>query len=226
MKRIRVAFTVAGLLVGATALLVAAAGASQASWVGSHCSPSHSSDSIFQRKTSQSYAAVAVGEGYEWGGGCWNDNDRDDTPGAPDSGGEGPDCSGFTFKTWELKNSYGTSGGEYWDKLENIHGPYVAADFHSTASSDPFHNITKSDTSMQYMDAFASTTHVAMKSSTSDSSSNSDYVYEAKADSSGTGLFYEGYMGSSSYTAAAREGWTADCYPNCGFAHETAILLP
>ena len=47
---------------------------------------------------------VAVGEGYEWGGGCWNDNNRDDTPGQPDSNGEGPDCSGFVFKTWELRS--------------------------------------------------------------------------------------------------------------------------
>ena len=52
-------------------------------------------------------AAVALRgrhEGYQWGGGCWNDNDRDDSPGDPHenpaTGGEGGDCSGFTFKVW------------------------------------------------------------------------------------------------------------------------------
>ena len=41
-------------------------------------------------------------EGYQWAGGCWNDNDVDDSPGDPtedpNTGGEGGDCSGFTFK--------------------------------------------------------------------------------------------------------------------------------
>jgi len=208
------------------AIVIGTASASRASWVSNNCSPYHFSDSVFQRKTSQSYAAVAAGEGYEWGGGCWNDNNRDDTPGAPDSNGEGPDCSGLVFKTWELKNSYGTSGGEYWDKLENVHGPYVAADFSSPTSSMPFHSITKSVSSMQYMDAFASSGHVALLSSKTDSSSSSDYVYEAKSDSSGTGLNYEGYMGNSSYKAAAREDWTADCYPNCGSPTGPDITFP
>jgi hypothetical protein len=31
---------------------------------------------------------------------CLNNNDRDDTPNAPDSNGEGPDCSGLVFKSW------------------------------------------------------------------------------------------------------------------------------
>jgi hypothetical protein len=224
MKRM---FSVGGLAVmaaAAIAIVVGTASASQASWVSNHCSPNHFSDSIFQRKTSQSYAAVAVHEGYEWGGGCWNDNNVDDTPNAPDSGGEGPDCSGFVFKTWELKNSMGVSGGEYWDKLENVHGPYVSNDFHSPVSSDPFGAVSKS--SMQYMDAFAKNGHVAMLSSVADSSANYDWVYEALGDSSGTGLNYEGYRGSTSYTGAKREGWTADCYPNCGLQTTGDVVLP
>lgn len=225
MKRIRTLSTLGAVVLGAAAIVLTTAGASQASWVSNNCSPYHFSDSIFQRKTSQSYAAVAVGEGYEWGGGCWNDNNKDDTPNAPDSSGEGPDCSGYVFKTWELKNSYGASGGEYWDKLENVHGPYTAASFHSATSSAPFHNITKSDGSMQYMDAFASTTHMGMLASKAHASANGDWIYEAKADSIGTQLADEAYMGNSSYTAAAREGWTADCYPNCGLAAQEDLVL-
>ena len=224
MKRL---CTVSGLAIvgfASIAIVIGSASASRASWVSNNCSPYHFSDSIFQRKTSQSYAAVAVGEGYEWGSGCWNDNNRDDTPGAPDSNGEGPDCSGLVFKTWELKNSYGASGGEYWDKLENVHGPYASNDFHSPTSSDPFGSVSKS--SMQYMDAFAKNGHVALLSSQADSSSSSDWVYEALGDTAGTGLNFEGYRGSSSYTGAKREGWTADCYPNCGAAVASDIVLP
>jgi hypothetical protein len=225
MKRL---FTMAGVvsvLVAASAILVLTAGPSQASWAGDRCSPSHYLDSIFQRKTSQSYAAAALHEGYEWGGGCWNNNDRDDTPSAPDSGGEGPDCSGFVFKTWELVYSSGASGGEYWDRMENVHGPYASYDYHSPVSSDPFHAISKSHTTMVYMDAFAKDGHVAMLASKASGSSNSDYVYEAYSDVSGVGLNLRGYRGISGYSGTRREGWTADCYPNCAMPQQPNVVI-
>jgi hypothetical protein len=224
MKRLISVGGMAVMLTAAAALIVGTASPSQASWAGNNCAKNRFDDPIYQRKTSQSYAAVAVGEGYEWGGGCWNDNNRDDTPGAPDSGGEGPDCSGFTFKSWEMKNATGGAGGEWYDKLEDIHGPYSSYDFHSPVSSDPFSTVSKS--SMQYMDAFAKDGHVAMLSSKVDSSSSSDWVYEALGDSSGTDLNFEGYRGSSSYSGVKREGWTADCYPNCGVAAVADVVLP
>jgi hypothetical protein len=224
MRRLVTVGSIAGIVVGASLFVVLTASASQASWVSTNCSPSHFSDSVWQRKTSQTYAAVADNEGYEWGGGCWNDNNRDDTPNAPDSNGEGPDCSGYVFKTWELKNSYGASGGEYWDKLENIHGPYTSDDFHSPAASAPFGSVAKS--SMQYMDAFAKNGHVALLSSQTDSNANYDYVYEAYSDDSGTDLNWEGYRGDKNYTGVRREGWTADCYPNCGLGDASDVMLP
>ena len=50
------------------------------------------------------YAEIGAHEGYQWGGGCWNDNNRDDARGDPtedaSTRGEGGDCSGFTFKSW------------------------------------------------------------------------------------------------------------------------------
>src|SRR5205814_1191132 len=71
-----------------------------ASWVSDHCSSDNAWDSHYRRKDAKAYADVAIGEGYEWGGGCWNDDNKDDTPNAPDSNGEGPDCSGLVFKSW------------------------------------------------------------------------------------------------------------------------------
>lgn len=207
----RLCLSVAALVIATPALLLRAAAPSLASWTSTNCSPYHYADSIFQRKTSQSYASVADNEGYEWGGGCWNNNNVDDTPNAPDSGGEGPDCSGYTFKSWELPST--GNGGEYWDKLENVHGPYASYDFHSPVGTDPFYAVAKS--SMVYMDAFAKDGHVAMLSSKADSSSNYAYVWEAYGDASGTDENYRDYPSNSLYTGARRENWTADCYPNC-----------
>src|SRR5262249_23218333 len=53
--------------------------------------------SYITRDGSATVALRARYEGYQWGGGCWNDNDRDDSPGDPHedpaTGGEGGDCS-------------------------------------------------------------------------------------------------------------------------------------
>ena len=60
--------------------------------------------SYITRDGSATVALRARYEGYQWAGGCWNDNDRDDSPNDPKedpaTGGEGGDCSGFTFKVW------------------------------------------------------------------------------------------------------------------------------
>ena len=76
------------------ALLVIPVGPALATWVGTNCTGTHVDDHYVKRSEAQAYSAAASGEGYEWGGGCWNNNDKDDTPGAPDSSGEGADCSG------------------------------------------------------------------------------------------------------------------------------------
>ena len=51
------------------------------------------------RGESRNYAYSAAAEGYQWGGGCWNTNGYDDSPGDPPENpytlGEGPDCSGL-----------------------------------------------------------------------------------------------------------------------------------
>ncbi len=60
--------------------------------------------SVITRDGSAAVALRARHEGYQWGGGCWDDDDRDDSPNDPHedpaTGGEGGDCSGFTFKVW------------------------------------------------------------------------------------------------------------------------------
>ena len=204
------------------------AGPARASFVSNNCRTNHASDYHHRRKDALAYAVVAKGEGYEWGGGCWNDNNRDDTPNAPDSNGEGPDCSGLTFKSWELRKP-GDNGYTYYDKLENVHGPYTTYDYHSPVSTDPFIKLPdKSRNRTIYMDAFAKNGHVGLLSNRVSPSSNTDYIIEAKGDASGTGEWLETYRYDSSYVGVRRKNWTPDCYPQCqmGASQPRAVTVP
>ena len=204
------------------------AGPARASFVSNNCRTNHASDDHHRRKDALAYAIVAKGEGYEWGGGCWNDNNRDDTPNVPDSNGEGPDCSGLTFKSWELRKP-GDNRYTYYDKLENVHGPYTTYDYHSPASTYPFIKLRdKSRYTTIYMDAFAKNGHVGLLSNRVSPSSNTDYIIEAKGDASGTGEWLETYRYDSSYVGVRRKNWTPDCYPQCqmGASQPRAVTVP
>jgi hypothetical protein len=198
-----------------------------ASWSSNHCDGTHYDDYYVKRAEAQSYAAAAAEEGYEWGGGCWNNNNQDDTPGAPDSGGEGPDCSGFTFKAWELRNGFGKHGFEKWERLYEIHGPWTTYDFHSPGSDDPFDKLSNKnvDTTI-YMDAFAKDGHVAMIYIDGDSPFGLDLMIEALGDEPGTGKFYESYRSQSEYVGVRREDWTDDCWPSCLHPAPSVVVVP
>jgi len=216
---------VGGLVAGATIGLLAAqvlvwsgGGAGAATWADANCSGSGWSVGTWRRADAQSYAQRADREGYEWGGGCYKLNDRDDTPGVPDSSGEGADCSGFTFKSWALRNSYGASGFWYWQHEKNVHGPYSTADLYAPPSTAPFRTLPdKSYATTAYMDAFVYRTsaggHIGMIYQ--EGSSGSDYIVEAKSDDVGTRIAYTTYRSQSAYRAIQRRDWTPDCYPKC-----------
>jgi hypothetical protein len=217
--------TVVLLAVGLT--VSSTASPARASWVSEHCDGTHFGDVYVKRSEAQAYASVANDEGYEWGGGCWNDNDKDDTPNAPDSNGEGADCSGLTFKTWELENKYGKAGFEYWERLYNVHGPYTSYDYHAPTSSAPFYKLAnkKVETTI-YMDAFAKEGHIGMLYVDSGSPDGLDLIIEALGDSSGMGKFYENYRNESEYVAIRREDWTDDCFPNCSSGPSVPVPVP
>jgi hypothetical protein len=200
MRRLLTALLMAAM---AGTLLAATAAPSSASWVSTNCTKGSSGDDHVRRKDAQAYAAVAFGEGYEWGGGCWNDNDKDDTP-------------GHVFKSWELKNSVGADGFTFWDKLKNMHGPYTSTSFHGPASGWPFYKLPdKNRSTTLYMDAFAKAGHIGMLYTSSNPSSNTDWIAEALGDSPGTDENEQGYRYDAEYVAVRRYDWTADCYPNC-----------
>src|SRR5205823_9426203 len=195
------------------------------SGVWNQCTNYAHSKAVDHRKDARAYDDIALKEGYEWGGGCWNNNNVDDTPGQPDSSGEGPDCSGLVFKAWGLKNSFGASGVMYWDPLMNIHGPYTSYSFHGagTTTNLPFFRISKS--SAIYMDAFSRDSHVGLMYSAAPTSSGTYWFAEAKGDAYGTNLFDESWMADSAYVAVRRKGWTPDCYPTCQRAVEQNVVV-
>ena len=115
LRRFVVAFAVAFALAGA-----GTASAYHTNWIAQNCNwAAPTPTSYITRDGSITVALYARNEGYQWGGGCWNDNDVDDSPGDPkadpNTGGEGPDCSGFTFKVWrEAENESSTAFHQWW----------------------------------------------------------------------------------------------------------------
>jgi hypothetical protein len=164
--------------------------------------------SYITRDGSTTVALRARYEGYQWAGGCWNDNDRDDSPGDPtedaSTGGEGPDCSGFTFKVWREPLSESSSAFDQWNMLRFVHGPYTAARF---KRGDGAPNTTISKSSAIRMDAFASDGHIGLVYAAN--TDGSDQIIEAKGEAYGVNIWTRTYRGNSSYGAVRRIGWSS-----------------
>lgn len=163
--------------------------------------------SYITRDGSTTVALRARYEGYQWGGGCWNDNNRDDSPGdpmgTPGTGGEGPDCSGLAFKVWRESESTSNAGFYQWGLLRFVHGPYTAQSFKNGAGAP---NVTLAKSSAIRMDAFASDGHIGLVYAKN--ADGSDQIIEAKGEAYGTNIWTRTYRGSSSYGGVRRVGWS------------------
>jgi hypothetical protein len=203
MRRFIVAFGVAFLVAGA-----GTASAYHTQWVAQNCNwAAPTPTSYITRDGSITVAHYARNEGYQWGGGCWNDNDVDDSPGDPkgdqNTGGEGPDCSGFTFKVWrEAENESSTAFHQWW-RLRYIHGPYTAARF-MRAEGAPNYPLSKS--AAIKMDAYAKETHIGMIYATN--ADGTDLIIEALGEAYGTNIWTRAYRGNSLYSGVRRLGWS------------------
>ena len=164
--------------------------------------------SYITRDGSITVALRARYEGYQWAGGCWNDNDRDDSPGDPtedpNTGGEGGDCSGFTFKVWRESTSTSDARFYQWNMLRFVHGPYTASAF---KNGDGAPNVTYAKSALIKMDALASTSHIGMIYAKN--ADGSDQIIEAKGEAYGTNIWTRTYRGDSSYSGARRTGWSS-----------------
>ena len=159
------------------------------------------------RADARDYAYVAAAEGYQWGGGCWNGNNVDDSPGDPPADpntlGEGGDCSGFTFKSWWERAETGDPWFRYHTWMQNVHGPYTAADFKAGAGAA---NTTVAKANTTYMDAFAASDHIGMIY-WENTAYNQDRIIEAKCEACGTGTWPRTYRGNPDYSGVRRLYW-------------------
>ena len=200
------------VVVAAVTCALAAAGCSLAyhtRFVATSCNTNPPQfTSYFTRDGSMTVALYAQREGYQWGGGCWNDNDVDDSPGDPtgdpNTGGEGPDCSGFTFKVWRESLNESDAGAYQWNKLRAVHGPYTAVRF---KNGDGAANVTYGKTGLIRMDGLASSTHIGLIYAPN--ADGTDQIVEAKGEAYGTGVWTRTYRGESSYGGVRRLGWDA-----------------
>ena len=208
VTRTRLAFAIAF----AIALGLSSASASLAyhtAFIRTYCNygaPTYTS--YFTRDGSATVAFRATKEGYQWGGGCWNNNDVDDSPGDPmsdpNTGGEGPDCSGLVFKVWrESQNTSDRSAWE-WNMLRFVHGPYAANDFRLGAGEP---NVTYYKAGAIRMDAFANTMHIGLV--WAPNPDGTDQIVEAKGEAYGTNIWTRGYRTAPVYGGVRRLGWNA-----------------
>ena len=196
----------------ATMLLLAFAGTAagyHTRFVAENCNDAAPTPtSYITRDGSAAVALRARYEGYQWGGGCWNDNDRDDSPNDPTTtaatGGEGGDCSGFTFKVWRESLDTSDASFQQWGMFRFVHGPYTAAAF-KAGSGAP--NVTAQKSSLIKMDALASDSHIGLIYAVNPD--GTDQIIEAKGEAYGTGIWTRTYRGSSSYSGVRRVGWSS-----------------
>jgi hypothetical protein len=185
------------------------AGAYHTRFVAENCNyAAPTPTSYITRDGSATVALRARYEGYQWGGGCWNNNDRDDSPGDPTedpaTGGEGGDCSGFTFKVWRESLTTSDAGFYQWGRLRYVHGPYTAQSFKNGVGAP---NVTASKSALIKMDAFASSGHIGMIYAKN--ADGTDQIVEAKGEAYGTNIWTRAYRGDSSYGGVRRTGWSS-----------------
>jgi hypothetical protein len=193
-------------------LALAAAGVARAyhtNFIGNNCNwnePQYTD--YFTRDGSIDVALRARWEGYQWGGGCWNNNDVDDAPGDPVQDpytrGEGGDCSGFTFKVWRESEDRGNKGAWQWNMLRWVHGPYSSYSF---MVGDGAPHVTYPKSGLIRMDALASPDHIGMIYARN--ADGSDQIVEAKGEAYGTNIWTRTYRGNSDYGGVRRLGWDA-----------------
>ncbi|TML23235.1 MAG: hypothetical protein E6G28_03135 [Actinobacteria bacterium] len=148
-----------------------------------------------------------------WRGGPWRHEAASDpfgtrpairTRNLVNTGGEGGDCSGFTFKVWRESTNQSDAGFYQWNMLRYVHGPYTAAGFKGGTGAP---NVTLSKSAAIRMDAFASSSHIGMIYAKN--ANGTDEIIEAKGEAYGTNIWTRTYRGDSSYSGVRRSGWSS-----------------
>lgn len=215
-------------VVAAITVTLSASPASATTWVDAHCSGASSPNdgvggsamSSWTRANAQSYAYVGNKEGYQWGGGCNNDDDVDNSPGQrtedTSTRGEGTDCSGLVYKSWALPHT-NVDGYTSWARLNYEHGTpnstaYKNGTWGSGTAAAYYKLSSKSRTSTAKMDAFAKNGHIGLLYTNDGTSSGLDYIMESYNEKDGTDLNVRNYRTNSDYSGVRRDQWQTDGY--------------
>ncbi len=202
-------------------------GANWKCWVYSHSSdqgrttcltadisydPGHVGPFGYTRSAATDIANIAVGEGYQWSGGCYDNDDKDARPNAypretKSTLGEGPDCSGLVWRAWRESNYAYPSDNSFffWPRSMYDHGPYNTIGFKYASPGSGAPHVRYDKSSIIVMDALASDTHIALEQFRIDA--GSDFVWEALGEAYGTNEWVESYRSQSKFSGVRRLAW-------------------
>jgi hypothetical protein len=174
--------------------------------------PGHVGPFGYKREAATDIANIAVGEGYQWAGGCYDDNDRDGAPNqypreTKSTLGEGPDCSGLVWRVWRESNrsNPGDNSFYFWGRSTYDHGPYNTTAFKYAASGSGAPHVKYNKGGIIMMDALASDTHIALEQFRIDN--GSDFVWESLGEAYGTNEWIETYRSQSKFSGVRRLAW-------------------
>ena len=174
--------------------------------------PGHVGPFGYTRSAAAAIADIAVGEGYQWSGGCYDNDDKDGRPNAypretKSTLGEGPDCSGLVWRVWRESNRPypGDNSFYFWGRATYDHGPYDTYGFMNKTKDDGAPHVKYEKSGLIRMDALVSDSHIALVNYRIDS--GSDMVWEAKGEAYGTNEWVESYRSQSRYSGVRRLAW-------------------
>lgn len=174
--------------------------------------PGHIGPFNYTRPAAADIANIAVGEGYQWAGGCYDNDDHDGGPNAypretKSTLTEGPDCSGFVWRVWRESNYYRPNDNSFyfWSRATYDHGPYDTRGFKYASPGSGAPHVKYGKSGIIMMDALASDTHIALEQFRIDA--GADFVWEALGEAYGTNEWIESYRPQTAFSGVRRLAW-------------------
>lgn len=174
--------------------------------------PGHTGPFGYKRAAAADVANIAMEEGYQWAGGCYDNDDRDPTHNVypretKSTLGEGPDCSGLVWRVWRESNyAYpGNNSFYFWGRSTYDHGPYDTYGFMNKTKSDGAPHVTIGKSGVIMMDAFVSASHIGLEELSIDY--GSDLIWEALGEAYGTNEWVETYRVQGKFSGVRRLAW-------------------
>ena len=180
--------------------------------VDEYYDPGHVGPFGYRRSAAADVANIAMGEGYQWAGGCYNNDDADNRPNTypretKSTLSEGPDCSGLVWRVWRESNvPYPHDNSFYfWARSTYDHGPYNTAAFKYSTKESGAPHVQYPKSGIIMMDAFVSDTHMGLEELSIDY--GSDLIWEALGEAYGTNEWVESYRAQSRFSGVRRLAW-------------------